>query len=119
MSGACAHKDTGSSCKTTGGGEGVAQISEEQQLITAMLRPPVVRSGTAALNRALFTKKVDLAAAAVPDARLISKYRKVLTNTKEILRVDRISPVRSHPDQTLAQQGQKCLILTPTVKAQG
>ncbi|KAK3362101.1 putative undecaprenyl pyrophosphate protein [Lasiosphaeria ovina] len=83
----------------------------------SVFRPPVVRSGTAALNRALFSRTFDLAAAAVNDPRLISKYRNALQSAKELLRVERISGVAAHPDPSLAQQGRKCLLLSPSVKA--
>ncbi|KAK1757496.1 putative undecaprenyl pyrophosphate protein [Echria macrotheca] len=86
------------------------------QMQKAMFRPPIVRSGASALNRALFSKKVNLAAAAVSDNRLISKYRQSLTASKEILLAERLSPVVSHPDQTVAAQGRKCLLLSPEVK---
>jgi len=82
----------------------------------AVLRPPIVRSSLNALNRALFTKKINLAAAAVHDSRTISKYRKSLTGTREILTVERISPIVPHPDTTLRQQGKKCILLEPHVK---
>ncbi|KAK4101705.1 hypothetical protein N658DRAFT_496143 [Parathielavia hyrcaniae] len=81
-----------------------------------IFRPPIVRTGTAALNRALFSKTVDIAAAAVLDNRLISKYRKSLDAGKEILHVDRVSPIRPHPDKALAEQGRKCLLLAPSVR---
>ncbi|KAK4154635.1 putative undecaprenyl pyrophosphate protein [Chaetomidium leptoderma] len=84
----------------------------------SIFRPPIVRSGTAALNRALFSKKIKLAAAAVQDNKLISQYRKTLQSGREILRVDRISPIRSHPDKALAEQGRKCLLLAPSVTAE-
>ncbi|GAB1311121.1 tRNA(m(1)G37)methyltransferase [Madurella fahalii] len=100
-------RDTSSGCDVQG----------EEKVDMSMFRPPIIRTGTAALNRTLFTKKVDLAAAAVHDARLIAQYRKTLHSSKEILQVDRISPIRPHPDQTLANQGRKCLLLNPTVKA--
>ncbi|KXX76995.1 hypothetical protein MMYC01_206983 [Madurella mycetomatis] len=92
-------------------------VQGEEKVDMSMFRPPIIRTGTAALNRALFTKKVDLAAAALHDARLIAQYRKILHSSKEILQVDRISPIRPHPDQTLARQGRKCLLLNPTIKA--
>ncbi|KAH7635113.1 hypothetical protein SMAC4_12596 [Sordaria macrospora] len=93
-----------------GSGEGKTQDM-------AIFSPPVVRSGAGALNRALFTKTVNLAAAAVNDNRLISKYRKELEHSKELLRQERLSPIVNHPDKTLADQGKKCLLLSPSVKA--
>lgn len=95
--------------------------------MASFLRPPVVRSGAAALNKALFSRKVDLAAATIQDPRLISKYRKALSESRELLRQERISPVVSHPEDVKqggpaaggAASGRKCLLLTPTVNAQG
>lgn len=85
----------------------------------SMFRPPIVRTGTAAVNRALFTKKVDLAAAAVYDQKLISQYRNSLQAGRELLRVDRISPILPHPDQALGDLGRKCFLLNPSVRAEG
>lgn len=96
---------------------GDAHDGKQQDM--SLFRPPTVRSGTAALNRALFSKTVDLAAAAVHDVRLIAQYRKTLHASKEILHVDRISPIRPHPDQALASQGRKCLLLNPAVRPGG
>ena len=96
-----------------------AKGEKQKQGEMSIFRPPIVRTGTAALNRALFTKKVGLAAAAVQDPRLISHYRKTLHSSGELLRVDRISPIRPHPDQALADQGRKCLLLNPSIKPGG
>jgi tRNA (guanine37-N1)-methyltransferase len=81
-----------------------------------VFRCPIVRSGTAALNRALFNKPIAIAAAALKDNKFISKYRKTFETGREILYADRISPIRSHPDKELAKQGRKCLLLNPSVK---
>lgn len=95
--------------------------------MASFLRPPVVRSGAAALNKALFSRRIDLAAATIQDPRLISKYRKALAESRELLRQERVSPVVVHPEDLLKQkQGgavasscRKCLLLTPTVNPQG
>ncbi|KAL1842559.1 hypothetical protein VTJ49DRAFT_3347 [Mycothermus thermophilus] len=79
---------------------------------------PIVRTGTAALNRALFSKSIGIAAAAVHDNKTIAHYRKALQASKEILQADRVSPICPHPDKTLADQGRKCLLLNPSVKAE-
>lgn len=83
-----------------------------------LFRPPLVKASTT-LNRALFAKTVGLAAARVSKPQDIGRYRKVLETSKEILEVDRISPVAADPDQTLAAQGRRCLLLRPGVKAEG
>jgi tRNA (guanine37-N1)-methyltransferase len=92
------------------------EVDEEMSVI---FRPPIVRSGTAALDRALFSKTVDLAAAAVQDNKFISPYRKSLQAGRELLHADRISPISPHPDKALADQGRKCFLLNPSVKPEG
>lgn len=93
---------------------------QQENLEMSFLRPPVVRLGAgAALNRALFTKKVDLAAAAIQSPKVIAHYRKALQTSQEMLKVDRISPIVSHPDKELGAQGRKCILLNPSVKAEG
>ena len=84
--------------------------------MSSLFRPPIVRTGTAALNRALFTRKIPLAAAAVHDARLIAAYRKRLHASKELLDLDRVSPIAKHPDPVLAEQGKKCFLLEPNAR---
>jgi tRNA (guanine37-N1)-methyltransferase len=84
-----------------------------------VFRPPIIRSGANAINRALFFKNVTIAAAAVNDNRNISKYRKELSSKRKLLYAERISPIASHPDKTLAAQGRKCLLLDVGVKAEG
>ncbi|KAK4659660.1 tRNA(m(1)G37)methyltransferase [Podospora pseudocomata] len=92
---------------------------QQENVEMSFLRPPVVRLGAgAALNRALFTKKVDLAAAAIQSPKVIAHYRKALQTSQEMLKVDRISPIVSHPDKELGAQGRKCILLNPSVKAE-
>jgi tRNA (guanine37-N1)-methyltransferase len=95
------------------------KVEGEQSEDMGIFRPPIVRSATTALNRALFRKKVDLAAAAVQDTKLLSQYRKTLHASREILQVERIASIRPHPDKALAAQGRKCLLLDPSVKPDG
>ncbi len=94
-------------------------VEADQTAEMSIFRPPIVRSGTAALNRALFSKAINLAAAAVQEPKFITQYRPRLQSGRELLQVDRISPVRSHPDKALADQGRKCLLLNPNVKPEG
>ena len=98
-----------------GGDANGATYSPEKMVV---FRPPLVRSSLNALNRALFTQKINLAAAAINDSRTISKYRKTLTETHDILNLERISPIVSHPDTKLREQGKKCILLEPRVKAE-
>ncbi|KAK3695472.1 Met-10+ like-protein-domain-containing protein [Podospora appendiculata] len=93
-------------------------IEDDGEGTMAIFRPPIIRSGAAALNRALFTKKVDLVAAAVQDSRNISKYRQALDRSRKLLRLERISSIAPHPDKALAEKGRKCLLLAPEVNAQ-
>lgn len=92
----------------------MANTEEEMNLF----RPPLVKASTT-LNRALFAKTVDLAAARVSKPQDIGRYRKIFETSKEILEVDRISAVAADPDQSLASQGRKCLLLRPGIKAEG
>lgn len=87
--------------------------------MSTIFRPPLIRTGTAAFDRALFSKTVDLAAAAVQENKFISQYRKSLQAGKELLHADRISPVAPHPDKALADKGRRCFLLNPSVKPGG
>jgi tRNA (guanine37-N1)-methyltransferase len=92
----------------------MADNNEEMNLF----RPPLVKASTT-LNRALFAKTVDLAAARLIKPQDIGRYRKILESSKDILDVPRISPVVGDPDQSLAAQGRRCLLLRPGIKANG
>ncbi len=81
--------------------------------------PPVLRSGAGALNRALFTRTFDLAAATVNDTKAIAHYRLSLLKNNELLRLDRLSSIVPNPDKDVASKGGKCLILSPGIKAEG
>ncbi|OAA64447.1 tRNA methyltransferase trm5 [Niveomyces insectorum RCEF 264] len=94
----------------------------------SIFRPPVLRSAAltvaATLNKALFTRTFDVAAARVQDARLIAKYQKALATTRELLRLDRVSSVVDDPEQPASSATQlpakppprrKCLLLQPTI----
>ncbi|KAI8308768.1 tRNA (guanine(37)-N1)-methyltransferase [Colletotrichum sp. SAR11_59] len=74
-------------------------------------RVPLANAATS-LDRSLFSKTVKLAAATVKDNRNISKYRKQLEKSKELLDLDRLDSCRSDPVNT----GLKCLLLRPGVK---
>jgi tRNA (guanine37-N1)-methyltransferase len=91
----------------------MSQTGEEMNLF----RPSVVRSAAGVLDRSLFAKTIPLAAATIAENKLISQYRRDLAKSKELLFVERISVIAPHPDQTLAAQGRKCLLLDPSVNA--
>lgn len=85
----------------------------------SLFRAPTVRYTGGALNRALFSKTIDIAAARVRDEKNISKYRRALEKAKEGLCADRVRTVVPDPDKDLAALGRKCLLLTPSVKPDG
>lgn len=84
-----------------------------------ILRPPVIRSAIGVLDRSLFKKTVNLAAAAVADRKKISAWRQKLQGDHALLAAERIPGVVPHPDQALASQGTKCLLLDPKIKVGG
>lgn len=84
-----------------------------------LLRPPVVRSATGILDRALFSKTVPIAAARIFSNKDITKVRTQLEQSKDVLVLERIKTVRPDPDAALASKGSKCLLLNPEVKSEG
>ncbi|KAI8966005.1 Met-10+ like-protein-domain-containing protein [Daldinia sp. FL1419] len=84
--------------------------------MSSLLRPPTIRSAFGVLDRSLFSKTIDLTAAAVADKKKISVWRQKLQIESTLLAFERIPSVVLHPDQTLAEQGTKCLLLDPKVK---
>ncbi len=79
------------------------------------LRAPLAR-GLTKLDRSLFTKTLNLAAASVSENKNISKYRKILEADKAICWFRGISPIRDDPS---AAQGHKCLLLRDGIKVEG
>lgn len=77
-------------------------------------RAPLARGATA-LDRSFFSKTLKLAAATVHDNRNISKYRKQLAKSKDLLEVARLDTCRPDP----VAEGKKCLLLRPEVKTDG
>lgn len=84
-----------------------------------LFRAPAAARAAKILDRSLFSRNIPTAAAALSDVRLISKYRIALQKTNELLFLERHSPIIRHPDPSLAAQGQKCLILKPSVNPDG
>ncbi|KAH8844880.1 hypothetical protein MCOR07_002444 [Pyricularia oryzae] len=82
-----------------------------------MFTPPIVRSAAATLNKALFTKKFNLAAASVREATKIASYRKALEKSGDALHVERVSVVQNDPGQNPATKGRKCILLRPGIEA--
>ena len=89
---------------------------DENSTEMSFLRPPVLRTSTT-LNKALFAKTVNLAAASVKENKNIAKYRKALDKNDDVLRASRLSPIVPNPDANLAAEGRKCLLLRPSISA--
>ncbi|KAI5466626.1 Met-10+ like-protein-domain-containing protein [Mariannaea sp. PMI_226] len=81
-----------------------------------MFRAPAARAAKT-LDRALFSNTLKAAAASVRENKLLSRYRKELEKTKEILFLEKFNPILPDPDPTLASQGKKCIVLAPHIKA--
>lgn len=96
----------------------------------SIFRPPILRTAAltaaASLNKALFTSTFEIAAAQVHDNRLISKYQKALTSSKELLRVERLASVADDPEAPAEPAAgtaapakplpkKKCLLLRPGI----
>ncbi|KAH8591959.1 Met-10+ like-protein-domain-containing protein [Bisporella sp. PMI_857] len=82
----------------------------------SLFRPPVVRSASAVLDRALFSKTIPTAAARVFNNKKLSDYVKKLEKSKEVLGLERLKPVTPDPDTAFASKGGKCILLKPEVK---
>lgn len=83
-----------------------------------IFRAPAARAAKT-LDRSLFANTLKASAVSIAENRLISKYRKELEKTNEMLFLDKFSPIVSDPDPSLAAQGKKCLVLSPQVKPAG
>lgn len=67
------------------------------------------------MDKSLFHKTLNLAAATVHDPRNISKYRKQMQKSSELLGWERLDSCREDP----VEKGKKCLLLKPGVQADG
>lgn len=85
----------------------------------ALFRPPIHRTASATLDRALFKREIPLAAARVLDNRHISRVRAKFEKNKDLLRLERLTSIRADPDASQASKGVKCLLLRPEVKVDG
>lgn len=79
-----------------------------------LLRPPMLGPSTI-LNKAAFSKTVNIAAASILDNKNISRIRQSLAKHSDILPLERLSVIQPDPDASLAAQGRKCLLLKPTI----
>ncbi|CAL8582823.1 tRNA(m(1)G37)methyltransferase [Xanthoria parietina] len=80
---------------------------------TDMFRPPINRA-MRSLDRAFFRKDVYLAAACVLDSKLIATYRNELHG--DILKLERLPPIRPIPPGIAADKNTKCLLLKPDIQ---
>ncbi|KAJ4318272.1 tRNA(m(1)G37)methyltransferase [Fusarium piperis] len=80
-----------------------------------LFRAPAARAAKT-LDRSLFAKTLNAAAASISENRLLSKYRKELEKTHEVLFMERFNPILPDPDPSLASQGRKCIVLSPQIK---
>lgn len=81
-----------------------------------MFRPPINRA-MKSLDRAFFRKDVYLAAACVLDSKLIATYRNELHG--DILKLERLTPIRPIPAGIPADRNTKCLLLKPDIQIKG
>lgn len=84
--------------------------------MSSLFRPPAAARAATTLDRSLFHRTLPSTAAVVRDNKLLSRYRKDLEHTRDLLNIEKFRPIASHPDPVLAGQGQKCLILDPSIK---
>ena len=87
--------------------------------MNSLFRAPTAARAAKTLDRSLFSNTLPASAALVRDNRLLSRYMKELRSTRELLHVEKMAPIVSHPDPSLAKQGHKCLVLHPGVKPSG
>lgn len=85
----------------------------------SLFRAPAAARAAKTLDRTLFSRTLPTTAASVTANKLISKYRKQLEKTKEVLLLDKFDPIAADPNPSFAAQGRKCLILKPSVKLSG
>ncbi|KAH7326511.1 Met-10+ like-protein-domain-containing protein [Stachybotrys elegans] len=79
-------------------------------------RAPAAARAAKTLDRTLFARVLPASAACLRETKTISKYRKELEKTGELLALDKFSPIVPDPDASLAAKGARCLVLKPEVK---
>ncbi|KAL8984240.1 MAG: hypothetical protein Q9205_001741 [Flavoplaca limonia] len=80
-----------------------------------MFRPPTNRA-MRLLDRPFFQKDVHLAAACVLDSKQIATCRKELHD--DILKLERLPPIRSVPPSVSTDKSSKCLLLKPSTRVE-
>ncbi|CAG9939262.1 unnamed protein product [Clonostachys rosea f. rosea IK726] len=82
--------------------------------MAALFRAPAARA-MKSLDKSLFFKVLPTSAALVSQNTLLSRYRKALEKSEELIQVEKFSPIAPHPDPEAAKAGKKCLVLKPSV----
>ena len=75
--------------------------------------------GMTTLDRSVFSRTFNLAAASIRDQRHIAKYKNRLTADCLIINRPVFKFLRPHPDGKLAAAGRKCLLLREDVRPDG
>lgn len=91
-----------------------APDSQQNDNGMSLLRPPMLGPSTV-LNKAAFSKTINIAAASILDSKNISRIRHSLSKHSDTLSLDRLSVIQPDPDTSLAAKGRKCLLLKPTI----
>ncbi|KAL9601380.1 MAG: hypothetical protein Q9219_002556 [cf. Caloplaca sp. 3 TL-2023] len=78
-----------------------------------MFRPPINRA-MRTLERSFFQKEFRLASACVLDKKQIASCQKILSS--DILKLERLPPIRPVPSGILTDSSAKCLILRPEIQ---
>ncbi|KAI4177926.1 MAG: hypothetical protein LQ343_000010 [Gyalolechia ehrenbergii] len=90
-------------------------MNESAQTIQSagMFRPPINRA-MRTLDRSFFQKELNLASARVLDKKKIASCQKDLS--EDILKLERLQPIRPVPATVNADCGARCLLLRPQVR---
>lgn len=86
--------------------------------VADMATPPINRA-MRVLDRTFFARTVPTSAARVFNTKDISRCRAELLKTREMLDMDRITPVKSDPNEDKAKAGGKCILLRPEILHNG
>jgi tRNA (guanine37-N1)-methyltransferase len=85
---------------------------------TDMFAAPVNRA-MKVLDRGFFQKTIPTSAARIFSPKDISRCRKELTASRDMLPNNRVDPIRPDVDPERAQKGNKCMVLRPEVVHNG
>lgn len=83
-----------------------------------MAAPPINRA-MRVLDRNFFARILPTSAARIFNTKDISRCRADLAKTREMLDMDRITPVKPDPVEEQAQAGGRCILLRPEILHNG